>query len=283
MASARIDHAGPHLHNLAILIFRKSPLPVDLRSGSRRGRAPKPSNSDWSTCLKSYPISNDHWISFPSWSKESRFCCVRVKGYWNQVVNCVLTLMHWRMKPEKSQKTTVPNHVLSSQSGMVFPGRSEFEVITTESDDRCKQLTNQKTKGTWKQRSTVIMQYLRVMNQEPRSISSLGNCSIVLMKSLQHANGTIRQLNWIRITLRHAPVWDACWWRPARLIWQSQHSAALFHFTKITPTCITIWQEYDDSGREIESKYHWQRFLELSPDSPWAEEAIARLHSIEQS
>lgn len=39
----------------------------------------------------------------------------------------------------------------------------------------------------------------------------------------------------------------------------------------------------DDSGREIESKYHWQRFLELSPDSPWAEEAIARLHSIEQS
>ena len=39
----------------------------------------------------------------------------------------------------------------------------------------------------------------------------------------------------------------------------------------------------DDSGREIESKYHWQRFLQLSPDSPWAEEAIARLHSIEQS
>ena len=38
----------------------------------------------------------------------------------------------------------------------------------------------------------------------------------------------------------------------------------------------------DDTGREIESKHHWQRFLQLSPESPWAEEAIARLHAIDQ-
>ncbi len=37
----------------------------------------------------------------------------------------------------------------------------------------------------------------------------------------------------------------------------------------------------DDTGREIESKHHWQRFLQLSPDSPWAEEAVSRLHAID--
>ncbi len=38
----------------------------------------------------------------------------------------------------------------------------------------------------------------------------------------------------------------------------------------------------DDTGREVESKHHWQRFLQLSPDSPWAEEAKSRITAIDQ-
>ena len=38
----------------------------------------------------------------------------------------------------------------------------------------------------------------------------------------------------------------------------------------------------DDTGREVESKHHWQRFLQLSPDSPWAEEARSRISAIDQ-
>lgn len=38
----------------------------------------------------------------------------------------------------------------------------------------------------------------------------------------------------------------------------------------------------DDTGREVESKHHWQRFLQLSPDSPWAEEARSRINVIDQ-
>ena len=38
----------------------------------------------------------------------------------------------------------------------------------------------------------------------------------------------------------------------------------------------------DDTGREVESKHHWQRFLHLSPDSPWAEEARSRITAIDQ-
>ncbi|MCH1441575.1 MAG: tetratricopeptide repeat protein [Rubripirellula sp.] len=38
----------------------------------------------------------------------------------------------------------------------------------------------------------------------------------------------------------------------------------------------------DDTGREVESKHHWQRFLQLSPDSPWAEEARSRIQAIDQ-
>lgn len=33
----------------------------------------------------------------------------------------------------------------------------------------------------------------------------------------------------------------------------------------------------DEVGRDVEAKHHWQRFLELSPESPWATEAIMRL------
>jgi tetratricopeptide (TPR) repeat protein len=33
----------------------------------------------------------------------------------------------------------------------------------------------------------------------------------------------------------------------------------------------------DEVGRELEAKHHWQRFLELSPESPWAAEAIMQL------
>jgi tetratricopeptide (TPR) repeat protein len=29
----------------------------------------------------------------------------------------------------------------------------------------------------------------------------------------------------------------------------------------------------DDLDREIESRHHWKRFLELAPESPWADEA----------
>ncbi len=33
----------------------------------------------------------------------------------------------------------------------------------------------------------------------------------------------------------------------------------------------------EDAGHDIEARLHWSRFLELSPDSPWATEAIARI------
>ncbi len=33
----------------------------------------------------------------------------------------------------------------------------------------------------------------------------------------------------------------------------------------------------DDLGRELEARRHWNRFLELAPDSPWAQEAIQRI------
>jgi hypothetical protein len=33
----------------------------------------------------------------------------------------------------------------------------------------------------------------------------------------------------------------------------------------------------DDLGRAPEAALHWQRFLELAPDSPWADEAHDRL------
>ena len=34
----------------------------------------------------------------------------------------------------------------------------------------------------------------------------------------------------------------------------------------------------DNLGRHDEAKGHWQRFVDLSPDSPWADEARERLH-----
>jgi tetratricopeptide (TPR) repeat protein len=33
----------------------------------------------------------------------------------------------------------------------------------------------------------------------------------------------------------------------------------------------------DETGRSLEAEEHWRVFLQLSPDSPWAEEAQARL------
>ena len=35
----------------------------------------------------------------------------------------------------------------------------------------------------------------------------------------------------------------------------------------------------DSLGRESEAEHHWLQFLELSPDSPWADEAAERLES----
>ncbi len=37
----------------------------------------------------------------------------------------------------------------------------------------------------------------------------------------------------------------------------------------------------DDLDRDIESRHHWKRFLELAPDSPWADEASERIEAIE--
>jgi tetratricopeptide (TPR) repeat protein len=38
----------------------------------------------------------------------------------------------------------------------------------------------------------------------------------------------------------------------------------------------------DDLSREVESRYHWRRFLDLAPDSPWADEARMRIESIDR-
>jgi tetratricopeptide (TPR) repeat protein len=45
------------------------------------------------------------------------------------------------------------------------------------------------------------------------------------------------------------------------------YADAHFHLARILDTL----------GREEEAAYHWQRFQELAPDSPWADEALARL------
>ena len=37
----------------------------------------------------------------------------------------------------------------------------------------------------------------------------------------------------------------------------------------------------EEEGSEVEARYHWSRFLELTPDSPWADEALSRLESSE--
>ena len=34
----------------------------------------------------------------------------------------------------------------------------------------------------------------------------------------------------------------------------------------------------DEIGDATTAERHWQRFLELAPDSPWADEAMARVH-----
>ncbi|MGB7325630.1 MAG: MerR family transcriptional regulator [Rubripirellula sp.] len=38
----------------------------------------------------------------------------------------------------------------------------------------------------------------------------------------------------------------------------------------------------DQLERSVESKHHWKRFLDLSPDSPWAGEAISRIAEIDE-
>jgi tetratricopeptide (TPR) repeat protein len=37
----------------------------------------------------------------------------------------------------------------------------------------------------------------------------------------------------------------------------------------------------EHSQRTVEARHHWQRFLDLAPDSPWADEAADRLQSID--
>ena len=39
----------------------------------------------------------------------------------------------------------------------------------------------------------------------------------------------------------------------------------------------------EDLHRSVEAEHHWRRFLQLSPGSPWADEAHARLEELRQS
>lgn len=57
---------------------------------------------------------------------------------------------------------------------------------------------------------------------------------------------------------------------------------ALSLYDDYTDVHYNLARVLDDTGREVESKHHWQRFLQLSPDSPWAEEAISRINAIDQ-
>ena len=55
---------------------------------------------------------------------------------------------------------------------------------------------------------------------------------------------------------------------------------------------LTLYEDYsdvhynlarilDETGRDIEARHHWSKFLELAPDSPWAEEAAGRIDALD--
>jgi tetratricopeptide (TPR) repeat protein len=57
----------------------------------------------------------------------------------------------------------------------------------------------------------------------------------------------------------------------------SAFAGALGHHPDYPDVHFHMARLLDDMDRPLESESHWQRFLELAPKSPWAEEARERL------
>lgn len=55
------------------------------------------------------------------------------------------------------------------------------------------------------------------------------------------------------------------------------YRGALTLFEDYADVHYNLARALDDLGRDVEAKHHWGRFLELAPDSPWADEAQQRL------
>ncbi len=62
--------------------------------------------------------------------------------------------------------------------------------------------------------------------------------------------------------------------------WQSRRSKErLYSHPDYPDAHYHLARLLDDLGQFGEAEVHWQQFLELAPESPWAEEARIRLQS----
>ncbi len=53
---------------------------------------------------------------------------------------------------------------------------------------------------------------------------------------------------------------------------------ALQQFEEYADVHFHLARTLDDAGQPLRALEHWQRFVELAPASPWAEEAVARMN-----
>jgi tetratricopeptide (TPR) repeat protein len=54
---------------------------------------------------------------------------------------------------------------------------------------------------------------------------------------------------------------------------------AILHHPEYADAHYHLARLFDDSGAASQAETHWQRFVALAPDSPWAEEALERLEA----
>ncbi|PQO32470.1 tetratricopeptide repeat protein [Bremerella cremea] len=97
-----------------------------------------------------------------------------------------------------------------------------------------------------------IERYYVVIEQEPEMIEARANLGCVLAETGQ----LVEAVSALREAIE---VYD-------------DYCDAHYHLARVL----------DDLGREREAKSHWEKCLALNPDSPWADEAYARLNPAEE-
>ena len=111
-----------------------------------------------------------------------------------------------------------------------------------------------------------------------KSASNWPSCSIGWATCRGAANATRWSSSWTKTTSRPARTWVACWpkWGDASWRWPLSRGRSAIH-AGYADAHYHLARTLDDLGRREQAEEHWRLFLVMAPDSPWADEAHARL------
>ena len=223
------------------------------------------------------PEWRGRWPIRPWWSKGGVFASAATKG-WPSRAGSFLWILTTLSRERSSD---------ASESGAGRHSdccRARFEVRRRQASRFLRRTICVRSRPIWNntaiaiRRSRPIGRFLCPASSRRTIILRSPSCCTARATCRRPASDTTWRSSSTRISSRPARIWAACW--PSRGSWtwpRPRFVGALKYHPNYADAHYHLARLLDRKDQSSAALRHWQRFMDLAPASPWADEARERV------